>query len=115
MKFNQILAGVTWLVLSEHKVTYGRIKREFSLDEQALDDVRHELIQIKRCVIDVDGEFLVWAGTATNQHVGDQTASPQPLLDQQPSDGVVAAQHRQLTVMFCDLVDSTDLSGRLGP
>jgi hypothetical protein len=33
----------------------------------------------------------------------------------EPSRKVPAAERRQLTVMFCDLVGSTDLSGRLDP
>ena len=66
MNFSTVLAKVTWLLLCERKVTYRRIKREFGLDSGALEDVRHELIQIKRCAVDDDGEFLVWAGTADN-------------------------------------------------
>ena len=64
MKFQKVLAGVTWLLLCERKVTYRRMKREFELDDDALEDVRHELIQIKRWAADLDGEFLVWAGAA---------------------------------------------------
>jgi len=71
--------------------------------------------------------MLVWTGeTATAQAVASQPAqSTQPLAaQQQPSPEVAPrvtaspppdAERRQLTVMFCDLVDSTKLSSQLDP
>jgi hypothetical protein len=38
-----------------------RIKRGFHLDDDALEDVRRELISTLRIAADVDGELLVWA------------------------------------------------------
>jgi len=38
-----------------------RIKRGFDLDDDALQDVRREMISTLRIAADVDGELLVWA------------------------------------------------------
>ena len=64
MKFINVLARVTWLLLTDGIVSYRRLQREFDLDSDALEDVRRELIQMKCWAIDRDGEFLVWVGTA---------------------------------------------------
>jgi hypothetical protein len=62
VKFSKVLAEVTWLLLCERRLTYRRIRREYNLDVAALEDLRHELIQVKRCAADQGGEFLTWAG-----------------------------------------------------
>ncbi|MBL8710161.1 MAG: AAA family ATPase [Rhodospirillaceae bacterium] len=133
MTFNNVLAQVTWLLLCERFVTYRRIAREFDLDHAALEDVRFELIQIKRCAIDRGGEFLVWAGTtedvvSISAVTAAATSAPlMPLRDavlaarriapaQSPALAPSSdAERRPLTVMFCDLADSTALSTRLDP
>ncbi len=40
---------------------------------------------------------------------------PVPPPSQEPEPQTVDAERRQLTVMFCDLVGSTELSGRIDP
>ena len=62
MKFGDVLAKVAWTLLAEGCVSYRRIKREFGLDDDAVEDLRHELILVKHVAIDRDGEFLCWAG-----------------------------------------------------
>ena len=42
-------------------------------------------------------------------------ARPAPPPSQEPGPEPVEAERRQVTVMFCDLVGSTELSGRLDP
>jgi class 3 adenylate cyclase len=48
---------------------------------------------------------------AIREHGGSPPVTPQPVA----STSQVSAERRQLTVMFCDLVGSTELSGRLDP
>jgi hypothetical protein len=42
-------------------ISYRRIKRGFDLDDDALEDVRREMISTLRVAADIDGELLVWA------------------------------------------------------
>jgi class 3 adenylate cyclase len=62
--------------------------------------------------VDQDGKMLVWKGTPREQPAGGpqrtETEAPQPQRAL-PAE----AERRQLTVMFCDLVDSTALSAQL--
>jgi class 3 adenylate cyclase len=71
------------------------MKRRFDLDDAYLEDLKGEIL-FAYPVVDEDGRGLVWTGT--------------PLLTAPP---LPDAARRQLTVMFCDVVDSTKLSGQL--
>ena len=61
MDFEQVLKEVLWRLVTEGSISYRRIKRGFGLDDDALDDVRRELIDALHIATDLDGEFLVWA------------------------------------------------------
>ena len=78
MDFEQVLKEVLWRLVTEGSISYRRIKRVFDLDDEALDDVRRELISALHIATDVDGELLVWApdGRAARP---DRMALPQPL------------------------------------
>ena len=43
MKFTQILKDVIWLLLTEKRVSYRRLKIEFDLDDGSLEEIRFEL------------------------------------------------------------------------
>src|SRR5262249_39765431 len=88
-------------------------------------DLKNEILYVHP-VIDDEGRGLIWAGdTASGQAVAPHTAqpTPQPVVQAQPATQVEPlspapspdAERRQLTVMFCDLVDSTKLSSQLDP
>src|SRR5713101_4138829 len=123
MTFDDILAQVLALLQREKRVSYRALKRRFDLDDEYLEDLKDEIIKAKRLAMDEEGSVLVWTGdaqtvTARSDQRPHQTAaqeqrSPQtaPLPTAPPPD----AERRQLTVMFCDLVDSTKLSSQLDP
>ena len=123
MDFDQVLKEVLWRLVTEGSISYRRIRLNFGLDDDALGELRRELIGIKRVAADVDGEFLVWApeGRAARP---EPAALPQPLpaprqAEKPTASAAVAAaaeaERRQLTVMFCDLVGSTALSTGMDP
>jgi len=127
MDFYEILDQVIALLQQRGKASYRALKLQFKLDDASLDVLKDELIKVHQLARDHDGEMLVWTGeTATAQAVASQTAQPtlQPAVQEQQSPQVAPlptvppppdAERRQLTVMFCDLVESTKLSSQLDP
>jgi hypothetical protein len=61
MNFERVLQKVLWRLVTEGSISYRRIKLSFRLDDDGLEELRRELIVIKRVAADVDGEVLVWA------------------------------------------------------
>ena len=143
-RFHALLPGVMALLRQERRVTYRTLKYVFDLDDIFLEELRKEL-SFKQLAFDEDGIGLVWisaeqlpvpfaAGTSSPlppPAAGAVTSPVSPKLSRstaktEPLHGGVAsppaplhhaadAEHRQLTVMFCDLVGSTQLSGQLDP
>jgi hypothetical protein len=121
--FSQTLTFVIGLLYLEKRVSYRRLRKEFGLDDETLDDVRHELI-VRRLAIDENGEGLFFVGAAFFE-TGNAPppalapAALPPVSSEPIAPAVVAAapdaERRQLTVMFCDLVGSTALSTGMDP
>src|SRR5262249_44838745 len=91
-----------------------------------LEALKAEIIEAQQLATDENGRVLVWAGNTveTSAFVSQPAQpTPQPAAQEQPSSQVAPlptvpppdAERRQLTVMFCDLVDSTKLSSQLDP
>src|SRR5215470_10370264 len=124
MTFDDVLAQIIDLLQREKRVSYRALKRRFALDDEYLEDLKDELIKAKRLAMDEEGSVLVWTGdaqTVTSQAdqnprqpavQGQRSPQPAPLPTAPPPPD---AERRQLTVMFCDLVDSTKLSSQLDP
>ena len=47
----------------ERRVSYRRLRKEFGLDDETIEDVRHELI-VKRLAVDEGGQGLAFVGAA---------------------------------------------------
>ena len=119
MKFDDLLAEVTSLLQRQGRVSYRALKRRYELTDEDIEDVKAELIDARRCATDEDGRVLVLRQSGANAEQQSAVAE----ADSNPAMGASAeakrmsddAQRRQITVMFCDLADSTGLSGRLDP
>ncbi len=133
MTFDEVLVQVIELLQRQGRVSYGALKRRFGLDDDYLQDLKDELIDAQQIARDQDGKVLVWTGaTPVAGSQSSVASSPQPPAVQTPSPELrasqalgsqhsalspqhSAAERRQLTVMFCDLVGSTALSERIDP
>jgi class 3 adenylate cyclase/tetratricopeptide (TPR) repeat protein len=123
MDYDAVLAQVVALLQREQRLSYRVLKLRLQLDDDLLEALKEDLIYAKKLAVDEDGRVLVWTGGTSS---APPTASPVPLpatSDVSPAQGETApvgpampdAERRQLTVMFCDLVDSTRLSSQLDP
>jgi hypothetical protein len=126
MTFDEILEQVITLLKRQGRVSYPALKIRFSLDDEYLEALKAEIIEAQQLATDENGRVLVWAG-----NTGEPSAAAAPPAQTTPQSAVQAqlssqvaplsptpppdAERRQLTVMFCDLVDSTRLSSQLDP
>jgi class 3 adenylate cyclase/tetratricopeptide (TPR) repeat protein len=109
-----VLSEVQALLRRERRVSYRGLKRRFALDDEYIEDLKEELIGARQIAEDVEGRFLIWAGGRASPPISSPSpsnTSPAPAIQ----SGLPDAERRQLTVMFCDLVDSTALSAQLDP
>jgi len=92
--FDQLLYDIEALLRRDQRVAYRVLKRRFRLDDEDIEDIKADLIDAKRIAVDDDGKVLVHSDQRSQGH---------------------KTERRQLTVMFCDIVGSTELSDRLDP
>jgi class 3 adenylate cyclase len=115
--FVAVVDQVIALLRQRGRITYRTLKRQFQLDDEALEDLKVELIEGQRLASDERETVLVWTGDATTPP-GPPPPSSQPASLSTPPEAASAspeAERRQLTVLFCDLVDSTVLASQLDP
>src|SRR5215510_2292247 len=122
MDFYEVLDQVVALLRQRGRLTYRALKYQFQLDDDGLEALKEELIEAQELAIDKDGKMLVWIGAATgqepeNRRIGESEKKETTISDArlQTLDARPEGERRQLTVLFCDLVDSTTLSTLLDP
>jgi class 3 adenylate cyclase/tetratricopeptide (TPR) repeat protein len=128
MEFDEILAQVIELLQRQGRISYGALKRRFHLDDEYLQDLKDELIDAQRVAVDEGGKVLAWKDSLSSSVQSlvseeqslkskeqEQTSTVQTLDPRRRDSRPDAAERRQLTVMFCDLVGSTALSTQLDP
>jgi class 3 adenylate cyclase/predicted ATPase len=123
MDFYAVLDHVVALLQQRGRVTYNALKLQFSLDDEQLVVLKDELLYAHPQVVEDAGRGLRWTGDMP------ATRAPAPPIPQpisqpdQPRQGAAPlptprppeAERRQLTVLFCDLADSTRLARQLDP
>src|SRR5712691_7240199 len=127
MTFEEILDQAIAMLQRRGRLTYGTLKRQFQLDDTALEDLTNELIRGQRLARDEDGEVLVWTGDAVPPPAPAPTpppaTAPAPLAYTPPylvekiltTRSALEGERKQVTVLFADLKGSTELIRDLDP
>src|SRR5215510_1579745 len=131
MTFEEILNQAMALLQRQGRVSYRALKRQFDLDEAYVEDLKLELIEVHQVAADQDNTMLVWTGAAAapSPAAVDALSAPARTPDAAPltytpphlTDKILAArpalegERKQVTVLFADIKDSTELIKDLDP
>jgi class 3 adenylate cyclase len=125
MTFEEILDQAMAMLQRRGRLTYGTLKRQFQLDDAALEDLKDELIYGQRLAVDEDERVLVWQGAPVS--APPPTAAPPPVRASEParlpmastpahltekilmSRSALEGERKQVTVLFADLKGSMEL------
>jgi class 3 adenylate cyclase len=127
MDFYEVVGQVLALLQRQGRVSYRALKRQFGIDDDFIEDLKEELLYTHASAVQADDRGFTWTGKPEDIEVTtrqpDQPASQRTAQKESPlqiaplpsNHHTPEAERRQLTVMFCDLVDSTKLSSQLDP
>ena len=99
-------------------MSYRAIKRRFAVEDDYLEDLKEEILFAHPHIVDEEGRGFVWTDPETQTirvSQADQGEELSSVVEPPATASSSDAERRQLTVMFCDLVDSTRLASQLDP
>jgi len=127
MTFKEVLAQVLDWLQHDQRLSYRALKRQFTLDDDALEDLKEALLYTHAPVIVDDGHGLVWTGALAPASATPAVAvrGPVPAASQAPtplaytpaylaekiltSRSALEGERKQVTVLFADLKGSLEL------
>jgi Adenylate and Guanylate cyclase catalytic domain len=123
MDFFAVVDQVIELLQSRGRVSYRALKRQFTLDDAYLDDLKVEIIEVQQLAVDQDGTMLVWTGEPGAASPVAPPPARAPLTYTPPyltekiltTKTGLEGERKQVTVLFADLKDSTELIRGLDP
>ena len=127
MDFYAVLDEIRTLLQRRGRVTYRALKVQFQLDDEHLEALKEELIEAEQLAVDEQGKVLVWAGapasapppaslSVTAQERAPLSYTPQYLAEKiLTSRSALEGERKQVTVLFADIKDSTELIKDLDP
>jgi hypothetical protein len=127
--FEEVLDQAIDMLRRRGRLTYRALTRQFDLDDDYLEDLKEEIIKGQRLAADENGEVLVWTGTlepepasppvlfpATDQDRAPLSYTPRHLTEKiLTSRSALEGERKQVTVLFADIKDSTELIKDLDP
>ena len=127
MEFYVLLDQVVALLRSRGRVSYRALKLQFNLHDEAVAALKDELIAAQQLAVDEQGTVLVWTGDTTS--VSPPAAAPASAQDRAPvaytpphlrdkirsTSATLEGERKQVTVLFADIKDSTELIRGLDP
>src|SRR5438093_2825097 len=120
MTFEEILDQAIAMLQRRGRRTYGTLKRQFQLDDAALEDLKNELIEGQRLALDERGNVLVWTGAeiapphpsafpTSSQDRAPLAYTPSYLAEKiLTSRSALEGERKQVTVLFADLKGSME-------
>jgi class 3 adenylate cyclase len=137
MDYEELVGKVIELLQREKRVPYRVLKHRFDLDDDYIGDLKIDLIEAKRLAIDENDRILVWLGedgaadTPPPPTSSTPTLAPAPVTAQErdplsytprhlaekilTSRSALEGERKQVTVLFCDLANSTAIAEHIGP
>jgi class 3 adenylate cyclase/tetratricopeptide (TPR) repeat protein len=124
MTFDETLVQVLELLRREKRLSYRALKVRFGLDDDHLEALKDEIIEAKQLAVDDSGKVLAWTGGTAPAPI--RAAPPPPLVSRaaipahladkiRSASNTLAGERKQVTVLFADLKDSTELIRGLDP
>jgi class 3 adenylate cyclase len=124
MTFDEILAQVLDLLQREKRLSYRALKVRFGLDDEHLAALKDEIIEAKQLAVDDRGVVLVWTGdgapissaAASTPARASFATMPAYLAEKiRTTRDTLAGERKQVTILFADIKDSTELIRGLDP
>jgi hypothetical protein len=136
MTFDDILAQVLELLQREKRVSYRALKLRFNINDDYIEGIKDELIYAKKLAVDEDNRVLVWVGeqavasasppvpetpVLTSAPASDHERAPLSYTPKHLAEKILTSrsalegERKQVTVLFCDLANSTPIAERIGP
>jgi class 3 adenylate cyclase/tetratricopeptide (TPR) repeat protein len=135
MDFYEVLDQVVELLRSRKRITYRMLGRQFDLDDTALGDLKEELLFAYSQIKDEEGRGLIWAGetedapSSVSPRTPEAASAPNSTQEHEPlaytpqyltekiltSRSALEGERKQVTVLFADIKDSTELIRDLDP
>jgi len=123
MTFYEVVGQVLELLQREGRVSYRALKRQFTLDDEYLEDLKAELIEAKQLAADEGGRVLVWLGAPTTPSISTSGLSRAPVAYTPShlaekiltSKSALEGERKQVTVLFADLKGSMELLAERDP
>jgi class 3 adenylate cyclase len=125
--FDEVLGQALEMLRRRGRVSYRALKAQFQLDDDLLDLLRDEIVEVHQLARDEEGKMLVWTGDTASPVVPPASPAPDhgrdPLTYTPPylaekiltSRSALEGERKQVTVLFADIKDSTELIKDLDP
>jgi class 3 adenylate cyclase/predicted ATPase len=125
--FDEVLEQALEMLRRRGRVSYRALQVQFQLDDTLLEILKDEIVEVHQLARDQEGKMLVWTGDTASPSV--PASSPAPDHDHAPltytppylaekiltSRSALEGERKQVTVLFADIKDSTELIKDLDP
>jgi class 3 adenylate cyclase len=132
MTFEEIVDQAIEMVRRRGQVSYRLLKRQFALDDASFEDLKDEILYSQSQIVDDAGRGFVWTGdpepdvsspTSVVAPISATDHKPSPISYTPPyltekiltSRSALEGERKQVTVLFADIKDSTELIRDLDP